>query len=505
MVTPIKRKKASLSASRTGKKDKENGCDVNVLATSTLMQMSKNKGSIHSGYGNLEEFYSAAEYRDKQQLDGETNKIHGKTEACFLDSIDGREEHENTAETVCLKKEEKMGKADNSCRQNGSVLLVGQKDGEAVVINQNIFCSSFSDSGNGETMTFCDDKAPFVCSESRIKENNKKAYFLDRDRSFKGLVSVNKSDNLQIKENADNTSMVIDKGMTANIEDMTVSVLENTTYLEDPENVNHCEKGEDLAVNLKEQINKNEYFKELMKKECDSVIKKDLFEDNDLIAQCEASKVLLKLSGSKNEIKDDSAGDSTEDKYTEDEEKDKSNGHDECVVDAKKQKIYDCTMKDCENGSFKQAISENGRPSFGKEKINNGKSPLFYGNKILNMLTHEKLKNETLKEENEHLKLAINEIKALVKVKNQNISILEQRINFLECEKKMRDADRGMIENGLELVDRLKAVYQEEVRMFCRKMESIKRENTILKGNYDMLKKTVAELLKKREPSKDSY
>lgn len=71
--------------------------------------------------------------------------------------------------------------------------------------------------------------------------------------------------------------------------------------------------------------------------------------------------------------------------------------------------------------------------------------------------------------------------------------------------KKIRDVDGNAIKNGLELVDKLKVVYQEEVKMFCRKMESVKRENSVLKGNYDMLKKTMTGLLKGKKSVKENY
>lgn len=59
----------------------------------------------------------------------------------------------------------------------------------------------------------------------------------------------------------------------------------------------------------------------------------------------------------------------------------------------------------------------------------------FCNYKILDVLAYEKLKNETLREENTHLKSTIIKIKDLLKTKNQNIGLLEERVNFLECEK----------------------------------------------------------------------
>lgn len=244
------------------------------------------------------------------------------------------------------------------------------------------------------------------------------------------------------------------------------------------------QKGEQGAQNLKEQTNKTVQIKEHMKKENDYV-QEDAYDDGGLITQCEASEVLLRLSEGRNEhCRSDGAQQGTSGE----------NG-------AQDMGDYRESTSNENDGGYKDGANEYSTGLVGVERqfVHEDEK------KVLSVIAHEKLRNETLREENAHLKAIICEIKALIKMKNQNISALEQRVNFLECEKKLRDTDRGVIENGLELVDKLKVVYQDEMRMFCRKMEKVRRENTALKGNYDMLKKTVTELLKERRGAKDEY
>lgn len=244
------------------------------------------------------------------------------------------------------------------------------------------------------------------------------------------------------------------------------------------------QKGEQGAQNLKEQTNKTVQIKEHMKKENDYV-QEDAYDDGGLITQCEASEVLLRLSEGRSEhCRSDGAQQGTSNE----------NG-------AQDMGDYRESTSNENDGGYKDKANEYSTGLVGTERHFAHEDE----KKVLSVIAHEKLRNETLREENAHLKAIICEIKALIKMKNQNISALEQRVNFLECEKKLRDTDRGVIENGLELVDKLKVVYQDEVRMFCRKMEKVRRENTVLKGNYDMLKKTVAELLKERRDAKEEY
>ncbi|ELQ76779.1 hypothetical protein THOM_0218 [Trachipleistophora hominis] len=304
-----------------------------------------------------------------------------------------------------------------------------------------------------------------------------------------GILNTNEENNIQKQQ-----SHVISTDRQSPVINEQDAFLRPISCIDDPAGADHTQKGESSAENLKEQTNKTLQLKEHMKKENDYV-QENTYDDDGLITQCEASEVLLRLSeGGSDQGRSESARQSTSG---------------ECG--AQEMGDYRESTSNENDGGYKGIVKGYGAGLADVKRFtheqNKEAGVLAHGSthKAFNVIAHEKLRNETLREENAHLKATISEIKALIKMKNQNIGVLEQRINFLECEKKLRDTDHGMIENGLELVDRLKAVYQEEVRMFCRKMERVRQENTVLKGNYDMLKKTVAELLKERRNTKDEY
>lgn len=228
-------------------------------------------------------------------------------------------------------------------------------------------------------------------------------------------------------------------------------------------------KRENADFQVKESKYKKDEKQENMKNE------KNKFNENSIMdekLQCEASEVLLKLSESflHEEVKRNRSSSSNE-----------------------KEQIG--------SEMYESDLSESNSRTSEKTEESNCKPPKAFMKDphLFKMLQHEKLKNENLQEENLHLKLVIDEIKELVQSKNQNIAILEQRITFLECEKKYKDSEKRHLDNGLELVSRLKNVYEEEVNMFCKKIDELKKENAQTKSNYEILKRTVTSLLQEKK------
>lgn len=123
---------------------------------------------------------------------------------------------------------------------------------------------------------------------------------------------------------------------------------------------------------------------------------------------------------------------------------------------------------------------------------------------MLEILSHERLKNEKLNEENHHLKLIVDEVKDIVQTKNREINYLEQKLEYFENEQQYANVNGERIESGILLLDKLQNVYRGEIDSYVNTLDQFKKENTTLKSNYDALKRTVASLIhQKRENLKE--
>lgn len=92
------------------------------------------------------------------------------------------------------------------------------------------------------------------------------------------------------------------------------------------------------------------------------------------------------------------------------------------------------------------------------------------------ILSHERLNNESLCDEINHSKQIVYELKMAIRTKNQYIQNLEERCKFLENEQKYINQQGDRVDSSVMLLDKVEKLYKDEIEEIRKDLDKINQE-----------------------------